>query len=75
MGLRTSLARCDEDLGVRTKPRDTPEAMRERSKEISISLISRLACSSTSKRKTPIERRLTLLVERHNGSRDSLTNS
>ena len=49
--------------------------MRERSKEISISLISRLACSSTSKRKTPIERSPTLLVERHNGSRNSLANS
>ena len=49
--------------------------MRERSKEISISLISRLACSSTSTRKTPAERRPTLLVESHDSSGNSLANS
>ena len=49
--------------------------MRERSKEISISLISRLACSSTSRRKTPAERRPTLLVESHDSSGNSLANS
>ena len=75
MDHHTSWARYDEDLVVRTKLRNAPEAMRERSKEISISLISRLACSSTSKRKTPIERRPTLLVESHDSSGNSLANS
>ena len=75
MGLRTSWARCDEDLVVSPNSHDKPEAMRERSKEISWSLISRLDCSSTSMRNTPIDWRPTLLVERHNGSRNSLANS
>ena len=48
--------------------------MRERSKEISISLISRLACSSTSIRQRP-SKPPTLLVEGDDGSRDGLADS
>lgn len=74
MDHHTSWARYDEDLVVRTKPSNTPEAMRERSKEISISLISRLACSSTSIRQRP-SKPPTLLVEGDDGSRDGLADS
>lgn len=74
MDHHTSWARYDEDLVVRTKLRNAPEAMRERSKEISISLISRLACSSTSIRQRP-SKPPTLLVEGDDGSRDGLTDS
>ena len=48
--------------------------MRERSKEISISLISRLACSSTSIRQPP-SKPPTLLVEGDDGSGDGLADS
>ena len=39
-----------------------------------MSLISRLACSSTSTHNTPVDKPSTLLIESHNRSRNSLTN-
>ena len=48
MDLRTSWARSDEDLAMTHTAEKLPAAIRERSNETRRSLISRLACSSTS---------------------------
>ena len=48
MDLRTSWARSDEDLPIKPTNQTEPAAIRERSKDTRRSLISLLACSSTS---------------------------
>ena len=48
MDLRTSWARSDEDLPIKPTQQTEPAAIRERSKDTRRSLISLLACSSTS---------------------------